>query len=1030
MKRTLSTIIFLFAAITLMAQNSFIVTDKNGNSQLVQSLIFQQDANNDRFSWNTNNDANGYQQTRDIKDLLFIARTKKELATGSAEEVINALEGLAGTDNADAKAVAVALQSNPNVVEAFSEDGDNVCVKMENGGGYTMYPMYELQSAFDVENIPLPTEEALSRSISSAKKASTRERGNVAIFNFFEGKEDRYLHQNLIVGHIKSKFEAHNYHVDYFGKKNDGEEKIFTQDNFEDVIRKSSQYTAIIIMTHGGLGEYGKSWIATRDVPKDDDRYTYVEPVENREYRMIPVEESLRDVNSKCIVYIGACNGVPKGGFEKYPNAFPHNTKACAIGWEGKNCIAQAHAVLLFHYLLYNGFNVVEALKGLPEKDPKYYYSQRHFSNYGGSTILDAEEELRPKYSKATRADFKADQVYIYNKKDYSNAHYALKVTGNWYSSEEQFVYRIIMKDALSGYEAQKKLVLVNREKNGKIDITWDDLSNIHDGAYEVYMDMKERDGWRRVRMSVPAPIIISQNFSDLYALPVLQDNQVAPKILGNDGQPTDEITLPVGTSNNFTIDGYRGHTYKTVSLDPDIATVSVSGSTLTITGVSEGSTFIGVEDEQNKEIAIAEVIVNQSGETPDASIITFEDPKVKAICVANWDTNGEGELSKDEAAAVTDLGRVFKENKEITSFNELQFFTGLTAIGDSSFCVCSGLTYITIPNSVTSIGESAFYGCSGLTSITIPNSVTSIGKYAFFLCSGLTSIVIENENTVNDSRDNCNAILHTATNKLIAGFQNTIIPKTVTSIGDEAFSGCSGLTSITIPNSVTSIGSYAFYGCSGLTSITIPNSVTNIGDGAFCDCSGLTSITIPNSVTSIGESAFRDCSGLTSITIPNSVTSIGGSAFSGCSGLTSITIPNSVTSIGNYAFWYCSGLTSVTIPNSVTSIGRCAFYYCRGLTSITIPNSVTSIGESAFDGCTGLTSVTIPNSVTSIGRQAFAACRSLEKVVSYIYDPFEIYPNVFHAKPADATLYVPAGTKAKYEATEGWNEFKIIVEM
>ncbi|MBQ6276855.1 MAG: leucine-rich repeat domain-containing protein, partial [Bacteroidales bacterium] len=202
-----------------------------------------------------------------------------------------------------------------------------------------------------------------------------------------------------------------------------------------------------------------------------------------------------------------------------------------------------------------------------------------------------------------------------------------------------------------------------------------------------------------------------------------------------------------------------------------------------------------------------------------------------------------------------------------------------------------------------------------------------------------------------------------------------------VTSIGDAAFSGCSGLTSITIPNSVLSIGSSAFSKCSGLTSITIPNSVTNIGDGAFSGCSGLTSVTIPNSVTSIGYMAFSRCSGLTSVTIPNSVTSIGNMAFSYCSGLTTVTIGNSVTSIGDAAFSGCSGLTTVTIGNSVTSIGDAAFSGCSGLTSITIPNSVLSIGSSAFSECSGLTSITIPNSVTSLGESAFWGCSGLISV-------------------------------------------------
>ena len=332
-----------------------------------------------------------------------------------------------------------------------------------------------------------------------------------------------------------------------------------------------------------------------------------------------------------------------------------------------------------------------------------------------------------------------------------------------------------------------------------------------------------------------------------------------------------------------------------------------------------------------------------------------------------------------------------------------------VTGIGNSAFYNCSGLTSVTIPNSVTSIGEVAFYRCTSLTSITIPDSVTSIGEVAFFDCSGLTSITIPNSvtsigdgafagcqlvsitvasgNTRYDSRNNCNAIIETNTNTLIQGCSNTVIPTGVTSIVYGAFSSCSGLTSVTIPNSVTSIGEWAFEGCYGLTSITIGSGVTSIGGSAFYNCSGLTSITIPDSVTSIGDSAFYNCSGLTSITIGSGVTSIGEEAFYDCSGLTSITIGSGVTSIGGNAFYNCSGLTSITIGSGVTSIGDFAFEDCTSLTSITIPDSVTSIGELAFSFCTSLTSIYIPNSViifnpsSSYLNSSFRFCSSSLKI-------------------------------------------------
>ena len=170
-------------------------------------------------------------------------------------------------------------------------------------------------------------------------------------------------------------------------------------------------------------------------------------------------------------------------------------------------------------------------------------------------------------------------------------------------------------------------------------------------------------------------------------------------------------------------------------------------------------------------------------------------------------------------------------------SLASLTIPNSVTCIGRCAFYNCSSLTSIIIPNSVTSIRDDAFCGCSSLTSLTIPDNVINIGKGAFRDCSSIATIAVDMNNTIYDSREECNAIIETATNTLICGCQNTNIPHSVTSIGERAFDCCKSLTSIIIPNSVASIGDYALRYCSSLTAITIPDSVTSIGNYAFECC-------------------------------------------------------------------------------------------------------------------------------------------------------------------------------------------------
>ena len=228
---------------------------------------------------------------------------------------------------------------------------------------------------------------------------------------------------------------------------------------------------------------------------------------------------------------------------------------------------------------------------------------------------------------------------------------------------------------------------------------------------------------------------------------------------------------------------------------------------------VTDGTLTLGIRLDESVEagwVIFDDFRLEYQGAASPA--ITFADDAVKALCVANWDTNHDGELSMAEAAAVTNVGEVFTGNTEIISFDELQYFTGLTRFVNNAFKNCSNLASITIPTSITSFGSAVFRGCLNLTSIDIPSSVKTIATYAFYECTGLTSINIPNDVSV---------------------------------ISGSSFYGCSSLSSVIIPDNANSIGTYAFYGCSSLTSIDIPSSVTSIGDWALAKCSNLSDVIV-----------------------------------------------------------------------------------------------------------------------------------------------------------------------------------------
>ncbi len=341
--------------------------------------------------------------------------------------------------------------------------------------------------------------------------------------------------------------------------------------------------------------------------------------------------------------------------------------------------------------------------------------------------------------------------------------------------------------------------------------------------------------------------------------------------------------------------------------------------------------------------------------------------------------------------SAISD--HAFDVNRGCGIWGELIIPNSVTTIGDYAFYYGGVLFSLILGNSVQIIGDYAFAGYSNLSGdLVIPSSVTSIGDGAFGGCGGFDNIIVESGNSYFDSRDNCNAIVETATNKLVAGCKNSFIPNTVTAIGASALGNC-GLSSFVIPPSVTTIGDFAL-AWNDLTSIVIPNNVVSIGKGAFEEYS-IESIVVEdgnpvydsrdNCNAIIETSSNTLIIGGNNTVIPNSVIAIEDNAFYCRYFLTGdLVIPNSVKTIGAYAFYQCFGgedygsgeSVSLTIGNSVETIGEEAFAGCRLIVGdLVLPNSVTTIGVGAFSYCGFTGDLVVPSAVTTIGDGAFGGC-------------------------------------------------------
>lgn len=380
--------------------------------------------------------------------------------------------------------------------------------------------------------------------------------------------------------------------------------------------------------------------------------------------------------------------------------------------------------------------------------------------------------------------------------------------------------------------------------------------------------------------------------------------------------------------------------------------------------------------------------LIHKIGWIDPTELITFQDAIVELYCVDRWDTNGDERLSKAEAAAVTDIGTTF-QGVDITSFDELKYFTGITTIPESAFEGCSLLESISFPPQITSVGTNAFKN-SKLNKLTVPSiDVWFIVCPAQLFTWGRRGDLYINDNLVTE------IVVPSGTTSVPAymcAYINNIeavsLPSSVTAIGKYAFVGCQWLSSIDLEG-LLQIGEYAFSGCSSLASINL-ESVTSIGNYAFSGCSALTSISLREGGVGLGNYAFQNCTGLTSLVLPNG-TGLGGKAgvFRGCSGLVSVVLPTptgdyySQNSIGvmqwsssDGVFGDCTSLLDIVIPEGIKYIFGYSFSGCSSLKNISLPSTLKNIYDYAFYGCTGITSdIVIPGSVSTISKYAFANC-------------------------------------------------------
>ena len=446
---------------------------------------------------------------------------------------------------------------------------------------------------------------------------------------------------------------------------------------------------------------------------------------------------------------------------------------------------------------------------------------------------------------------------------------------------------------------------------------------------------------------------------------------------------------------------------------DSNIASVTLSGTSLSVTALQEGVTYIVIHFEESDNVIGTDYRIK----------LVVGDPQYvsSGTCGTNvnWMLSLDGTLTISGEGAMTNF--TYKSEMpwysyidQITSviieegvttigdyafygMNELQSITipeTVTAIGAYAFKNAIAINDVTLPNGLIKLGESAFYGCTGLTSIEIPVSLWTIQPYTFKNCTALTTVIF-NEGNLQKISDgafyntgltkvkfpDCLSIIDVYAFKNCSSLASIQLGNGLIEIREAVFYGCP-VKKMDLPEGITKVGSYAFKNCTKLVSVELPDTLTSVGEASFYACTSLADITLPDTVTTIGDYAFRKCTGLNSVEYGEALSIIGESSFYGCTGLTELILPVNVEEIKGYAFKGCTGLTSVTLPDFLVTLGESAFYGCTGLDEITIPVNVESIGDYCFSRSTGLKTVTFQGDVPDIGSAAFS------KVTATVYYP------------------------------------------